>query len=94
LAQLDPGRDLGEPVDQRVQAEQQGQGDRADAGPGEQQHAEHERHQPGQQEQRAGARALPGLESGEELGRAADQGPGRHHDDQHVRGRRGPREGE
>jgi hypothetical protein len=38
--------------------------------------------------------ALPGLETGEELGEAAGQRPRRHDDDQHERGRRGPGQGE
>jgi DNA-binding PucR family transcriptional regulator len=94
VADLDAGVDLREPVDQAVQAEQQGQGDRADAGPGEQQHAERDRHQAGQDEQRPHARGLPSLEAGEELGHAADERPRGHDDDQHERGGRGPDQGD
>src|SRR5260370_22576575 len=48
VAELDSGGDLPEPVHHAVHAEQQGQGDRAHAGTAEHQHAERDRHQPGQ----------------------------------------------
>jgi hypothetical protein len=63
VADLDAGRDLREPVDQAVQAEQQREGNRADAGAGEEQDAERDGRQPGQDEQGARARGLPPLES-------------------------------
>src|ERR1700683_576704 len=94
VADLDADRDLREAVDQGVQAEQQGQGDRAHAGTGEQQYPERDRHQPAEDEHGAGGRGLPGLETGEDLGEAAGQRPRRHDDDQHERGRRGPGQGE
>src|SRR5580693_5593687 len=89
LTDVDARVDLREPVDQAEQTEQQGQGDRADARPGEQQHAERDRYQAGHEEQRANPRRLTGLEAGEELGHAAGERPDRDDEDQHERGRRG-----
>src|SRR6516162_6492815 len=76
LAHLDARGDLREPVDHAVQAEQQREGDRADAGAGEQQDAEGDRHQAGNDEQRARARGLPAAEPDDDLDHAAGQGPG------------------
>src|ERR1700730_11866845 len=93
LTDVDARVDLREPVDQAEQTEQQGQGDRADPGPGEQQHTEGDRCQAGHEQQRTNARRLSGLKAGKELGQPTRKRPESHHEEQHERGRRGPGEG-
>src|SRR5215831_15730345 len=93
-AQLNAHRDLRDAVDQGEQAEQQGKGDRADAGAGEEQDAEQDGHQATDDEQRAGAGGLPALEGGEDLKEAADERPGCHDYHQYQRGGLGPHQGD
>src|SRR5215472_5060818 len=66
-AQLDAHHDLRHAVDDAEQAEQQREGDRTDAGTGEQHDTERDGHKPAQDEQRAGARGLAALEGSEDL---------------------------
>ena len=65
-AELDAHGDLGDAVDDAVQAEQQGESDRTDVRPGEQHDTEGDGHQPAQDEQRPGACGLPAAERGED----------------------------
>src|SRR2546429_437472 len=58
LTQLNAQHDLRDSEDQAVQAEQQREGDRADVGTSGEHDAEREGYQPGDEEQRPGARSL------------------------------------
>src|SRR5215831_1324482 len=89
-AQLDAHHDLRHAVDDAEQAEQQREGDRTDAGTGEQHHTERDGHKPAQDEQRAGARGLAALEGSEDLDEPADDRPDADDQHQHQRGGPGP----
>ena len=71
-AQLDALHQHPDADDQVEQAEQQRQGDRAEAGAGAQHHAERDGGQPAQDEHRPGSGRLAGSEGGGELDEAGD----------------------
>ena len=93
-AQFDADDDLGDAVDQGEQAEQQGEGDRADARAGEQHHTEGDGHQSTQDEHRACPGGLPALERREDLEEPADERPDAHDQHEHERGGPGPDQGD
>src|SRR5215467_13822143 len=76
-----------DPGDQVEQAEQQREGDRADAGAGAQHHAERDGEQAAQDEHGPGPGRLAGGEGGGELHQAGGDRPHAHDQDQDQRGR-------
>src|SRR5271166_2634313 len=91
-AQLDALHDRIDPLDQVEQTEQQREGDRAHAGVGEQHHAERDRGQPAEDEQRPRPGRLAGAEGGGDLDEAGDDRPAGH--DRHQDQCGGPRPGQ